>query len=105
VTEFNTKWAADKLRAKAEREQRQLARTMASPVARGEVARLGEIQLQHIASLALAIEALDVLLVEKGLFADNEIMDRMRQLAEQKADVAIATDATEGTMIAETRLS
>jgi hypothetical protein len=97
MTDFKNRWAEDKLRAKAVREQRQFARTMAAPIARGEVAQLEEVQLQHIASLALAIEALDVLLVEKGLFADNEIMDRMKVLAQQKADVAIAADAIDAT--------
>lgn len=100
MSDFRTKWAEDKLKARAEREQRQFARSMAAPIARGEVAHFGEIQLQHIASLALAMEALDTLLVEKGVLADNEIMDRMKTLATQKADIATAAEATEGAMIA-----
>jgi hypothetical protein len=104
MSDFHNKWATDKLRAKAEREQRQFARAMASPIARGEVAQLGKLHLHHIASLALAMEAIDTLLVEKGLFADNEIMDRMKVLATKKADIAIAAEATEGSMIADSHL-
>jgi hypothetical protein len=104
MTDFKNNWAANKLRTKQEREQRQFARHMASPIARGEVAQFGELQLQHIASLALAMEALDTLLVEKGLFADNEIMERMGKLANEKAEIAAAAHATEGTVIAERQL-
>lgn len=42
-----------------------------------------EMQVQ-IASVALAIESLETLLIEKGVLKDNEVMNRAMKLAKAK---------------------
>lgn len=42
-------------------------------------------QAKQISSVALALEALELLLVEKGIIADNELMKRLSGLIEAKA--------------------
>jgi hypothetical protein len=86
-------WKADRDQKRAEREARQFARRMASPVARGEVAQYGELQLQHIASLALAIEALEDLLVGAGVLDIDELLDTMKLISAHKMDIALAAQA------------
>lgn len=91
---FKDDWNADRDRKRAEREAKQFARRMASPVARSEVFQFGELQLQHLASLALAIEALEDILVGQGLLEPDELMSAMKTLAQQKSDIAIASAVT-----------
>lgn len=93
---FKDAWAKDKERKRLERDMLQFNRRMAAPIARGEVFQFGEVQLQHLASLALAIEALEDILVGSGVLEPDELMDRMKFLAEQKAAVAEAAQATQG---------
>ena len=88
---FSAQWKADRDQRRAEREQKQFARRMAGPVARGEVAQFGELQLQHIASLALAIEALEDVLIGNGLLEPDELLGTMKLLAQQKSEVALAS--------------
>lgn len=87
---FNDQWKADRDAKRAERESRQFARRMAGPVARGEVAQFGELQLQHIASLSLAIEALEDILIGAGVLEPDELLDTMKLMAQQKSEVALA---------------
>lgn len=42
-------------------------------------------QAKQISSVALALEALETLLVEKGIIADDELMKRLGGLIEAKA--------------------
>lgn len=42
-------------------------------------------QDRQIASVALALEALESLLVEKGILKDNEVMEKLQGLAQAKA--------------------
>lgn len=69
-------------------------RRMQSPIARGEVFQFGELQLQHLASLALAIEALEDILVGTGVLDAEELMDTMKLIAARKAEVTAAAQAT-----------
>lgn len=39
----------------------------------------------HVGSVALAIEALETLLVEKGVLRDNELMEKLEVLMKEKA--------------------
>lgn len=79
-------WHKEKERKRAERENVRIQRHMASPVLRAEVFQLGEEHLQHIASLALAIEALEDILIAKKLLVPSELIDKMKVLAEKKAE-------------------
>lgn len=37
----------------------------------------------HVGSVALAVEAMESLLIEKGVLKDNELMDRLQEIAKQ----------------------
>ena len=37
----------------------------------------------HVGSVALAVEALESLLLEKGILKDNELLDRLQEIAKQ----------------------
>jgi hypothetical protein len=41
--------------------------------------------LQSVASTAVAVEALESLLIERGILKDNEILDKMTALMKEKA--------------------
>ena len=88
-------WNEEKQQKRAERDAKQFIRRMAQPIARGEVAQFGEAQALHIASLALAIEALEQLLVQRDILKADELMDLMKALASQKSEQAIAAAAAE----------
>lgn len=94
MSEFKTKWAESRLKVRAEREQRQFARAMASPVARAELASVQEMQLNHIASLALAMESLEELLVAKGILEADQLMAHMEVVAKRKMEQVEAAAAT-----------
>ena len=89
-------WQEERDRKRVERDMRKFARRMQTPVARGEVFQLGELQAQHIASLALALEALEDILVGRGVLDTEELMDTMKLMAERKAEVAVAASAAQG---------
>jgi hypothetical protein len=40
----------------------------------------------NVASVALTIEALEILLVSKGILADNELMTALEKLAQEKSE-------------------
>lgn len=90
---FRDDWDRDKARKRLERDTAQFMRRMQSPVARGEVYQLGEVQMQHLASLALAMEALEDILVGAGVLDRDELMDCMAILAERKAEQVKAAQA------------
>lgn len=83
-------WAAEKERKKLERDMRKFQRSMSTPILRGEVLQLGEAQLEHIASLALAVEVLEALLIEHKLLKEDELIDRMKAMALEKRKQAEA---------------
>jgi hypothetical protein len=87
---FKDDYQLEKARKRMERDAKQFQRRMCSPVARGEVFQLGEVQMQHLASLALAVEALEDILIGKGVLEPDELMDTMRLMAEAKREVAAA---------------
>ena len=88
-------WNEEKQQKRAERDAKQFMRRMAGPIARGEVAQFGEAQALHIASLALAIEALEQLLVHRDILKADELMELMKALASQKSEQALAAAAAE----------
>jgi len=90
---FRDDWKADRDRKRIERDAKQFMRRMQTPVARGEVFQLGEVQMQHLASVALAIEALEDLLVGRGVLEPDELMTTMRVMALAKREVAEAAQA------------
>lgn len=96
MTQFNDDWRKEREQKRTERDMRQFARRMASPVARQELFQLGEAQAMHVASLALALEALEDLLVGRGLLDPDELMDCMELLARRKAEQAAAAAAAQG---------
>jgi hypothetical protein len=63
---------------------------MAQPLSRGEGQALEDRIYTHILSTATAIEALDVLLTKKGILADNELMDAVKDLLKTKSEQASA---------------
>lgn len=98
---FSEDWKKERDAKKLERDMKSFQRRMATPVMRGEVYNMGELQLQHIASLALAVEALENILIERGLLLDDELMDRMQMLAHEKQQIAEASKAAEPSLIAQ----
>jgi predicted dinucleotide-utilizing enzyme len=49
----------------------------------------------NVASVALTIEALEILLVSKGILADNELMTALEKLAQEKSEqVKAACDSS-----------
>lgn len=50
----------------------------------------------HVGSVALAVEALERLLVEKGLLKDNELMEKLAVLAKDKAGDNLINGHMEG---------
>ncbi len=59
---------------------------MAQPLTRQEGQNLEDRIYTHILSTATAIEALDVLLTKKGILADNELMDAVKELLKTKSE-------------------
>lgn len=90
---FRDDWQRDKERKRMERDVVQFQRRMSGPVARGEVYQLGETQMMHLASLALAMEALEDILVGAGVLDRDELMDTMVLMAKRKAEQAEAAQA------------
>lgn len=90
---FRDDWEKEKARKRLERDVAQFQRRMAGPVARGEVFQLGEVQMQHLASLALALEALEDILVGEGVLERDELMDTMHVLATRKREQVEAAQA------------
>jgi len=87
-------WQEERDAKRRERDIKRHMRAMATPVSRGETINVTMSLEQHLTSVALAIEALDTLLVEKGILADNEILDKMKVLAETKRAQMEAEAAT-----------
>jgi hypothetical protein len=93
---FRDDWAKDRDAKRMARDVAQFQRKMSTPVARGEVYQLGELQMQHLASLALALEALEDILVGAGVLEHEQLMDCMKLLAARKAEQVAAAQATSG---------
>jgi len=88
-------WQEERDAKRRERDIKRHMRAMATPISRGESLNVMVGMEGHLTSVALAIEALDNLLVEKGILADNEILDKMKVLAETKRSQMEAEAATE----------
>lgn len=93
-------WQEEREKKRVERDMKRFVRRMSTPVARGEVYQLGELQVQHIASIALALEALEDILVGRGLVERDELLDTMHVIAARKAEVAAAQAVSESSLIA-----
>lgn len=76
----------DKTRSRMARDQRRFERIMASPPARGEMLEYQRGLLENVTSVALALEALDRLLIAKGILKDNELLDEIKVLVELKTE-------------------
>lgn len=61
---------------------------MQQPVSRGEAQLLEDRIYVHILSTATALEALDTLLTKKGILADSELMDAVKELLKSKSEQA-----------------
>jgi len=59
---------------------------MQAPVSRQEAQMLEDRIYTHILSTASAIEALDGILTKKGILADNELMDAVKELLKTKSE-------------------
>jgi len=67
---------------------------MQQPLSRGEAQLLEDRLYTHILSTATAIEALDTLLIKKGILADNELMDAVKELLKTKSEQTYAAAVT-----------
>ena len=94
---FRDDWNKDRERKRQERDAKQFVRRMSTPVMRGEVVQLGEAQMLNLASLALAMEALEDILVGAGILDRDELMDTMHVLAQRKLEQAQAAEAAANT--------
>jgi hypothetical protein len=88
-------WRKEKEKKRQERDMARFQLRMSTPAARGEVYQLGETQFQHIASLALAIEALEDIFIARGVLKPDELLAKMKALAEKKAEQAATADLIE----------
>ena len=67
---------------------------MREPISRGEVSAMEERLVTNVGSTAAAIEALEEILVSKGILKDSELMEAVGALLERKAEQAKAAAAT-----------
>lgn len=63
---------------------------MGSPISRQEVSLMEDRLLSNVMSTASAIEALETLLVAKGILKDDELMAAVKELVKQKHEQADA---------------
>lgn len=63
---------------------------MASPISRGEVSEMEERILSNVMSTAMALEALETLLIQKGVLKDDELMAAVADLLKNKKEQAAA---------------
>jgi hypothetical protein len=77
-------WDEEKAAKRAARQQKQLERAMASPISIGQSLSQNNQLLENLASVAIAVEAMESLLVEKEILGDNAVLDRMKALMEAK---------------------
>jgi len=67
---------------------------MAGPISRAEAMGIEERMAMNVSSTAAAIEALEGILIKQGTLKENELMDAVKVLLEQKAEQAHAAQAT-----------
>lgn len=99
MSKFSDDWKKDRDAKRLQRDVVQFQRRMSSPIARGEVFQLGETQMMHLASLALAIEAMEDTLVGLGILDPDELMECMEAIAKRKAEQAAAAQASSNVVI------
>ncbi len=87
-------WQEEKAAKRHERDMKKLERALSVPVSRGEAISRENMLLQNVASTAMAVEALESLLVERGILKDNEILDKMSALVKEKMAQVEAQHAT-----------
>jgi hypothetical protein len=88
-------WEEEKQAKRAARRQAQMQRVLASPVSLGESLNQNTQLLQNVASVAIAVEALESLLIEKQILTDNAVLDRMEVLIATKKAQMEAESAQE----------
>jgi hypothetical protein len=91
---MDPKWNADRDAKRLARSQEQLRRSLMAPASRAELVNGTEHLLSNVMSVALAVEALELLLIERGLLGPDELMDRIKVLAKQKSEQVNAAQAT-----------
>jgi hypothetical protein len=67
---------------------------MEQPISRGEAQALEDRLLAHIMSCACGIEAVENLLVSRGILKNDEVMAEVKRLLEQKSEQANAAVQT-----------
>jgi hypothetical protein len=77
-------WEQEKEAKRAARRQKAMERVLASPMSIGDSLNQTNQLLENVASVAVAIEAVESLLVEKGILGDDAVLGRMRALMEAK---------------------
>lgn len=91
-----TDWAKEKEQKRLDRMQKSLQRALAAPPARGEVlSGLSTLQ-QHVASVAVAIEALENCLVRAKILGDGDVLREVEALLKSKSESVAAQEAAEG---------
>lgn len=88
-------WAKEKEQKRLDRLNRSLQRALAAPPARGEMLSSISTLQQHVTSVAIAIEALEILLMTAGILKENELMEQIESLIKAKAEAAQAAEAAE----------
>jgi hypothetical protein len=92
---MDAKWNAERDAKRLARSQEQLRRSLMAPASRAELVNGTEHLLSNVMSVALAVEALELLLIERGVLKTDELMDRIKLLAAEKAEQVNAAVATE----------
>lgn len=67
---------------------------MASPISRNEAMAMEDRILMNVASCAAGIEALEKLLIEKGILKEDELMTAVKDLLEKKTEQVKAAAET-----------
>jgi hypothetical protein len=88
-------YTSERAAKRLERDQKMLARALANPITLGQSISRENLLRENIASTAIAIEALETLLVRRGILADNEVLDTMKELMDAKKAQVEAANATE----------
>lgn len=64
---------------------------MSQPISRGEVAAMEDRLLSNVMSCAAGLEALETILIRRGVMKDDELMTEVKALLKQKQEQAEAS--------------
>jgi hypothetical protein len=86
-------WQEEKATRQRIRNAEKMARLMQIPVPRAESIERDNHLAVNVATIAIGLEAMESLLIEKGVFVADELMGRLEKLAKEKAEAPTSPSA------------